>query len=288
VTEQLVGGIAIGCVYSLIALGYTLLIRAVGLVNFAQGELVMIGSLIGWTLITTFPFPYPVVLVLAVVLTALLSVFIDRLIYRPVQSRGGPAINVIITTIGATIVLRNGAQLLWGSEPLRYPTILSPDPVMLVGLSVVPQHLMVLLGGLACMLALQVFFLRTRTGLAMRAVAQDPEMARMMGVRADRMISYTYALSGALGAAAGVLLAPLFFARFDLGSIGIKAFAAATIGGLGSIPGAMAGGIILGLLETLGAAFISSAYKDALAYGLMIVLLLLAPSGIFGRSQRES
>jgi branched-chain amino acid transport system permease protein len=286
--EQLLGGFAIGCVYSLIALGYTMLIRAIGLVNFAQGEVMMVGALIGWTLLTSFPLPYPLVLVLAMALTALLGVLIDRLVYRPVQRRGAPTMNVIITTIGVSIALRNAAQLIWGSEPLRYPTVFATEPITIGGLAVAPQNVSILLVGLGFMGLLQLFFQRTRTGLAMRAAAQDPDMARMMGVGVDRMVTYTYAISAALGAAGGVLLAPIFFASFDMGYIGVKSFAAATIGGLGNVPGAMVGGIVLGVVETLGAAFISSAYKDALGYGIMIALLLFVPSGLFVRAQRRS
>jgi branched-chain amino acid transport system permease protein len=286
--EQLVGGIAIGCVYSLIALGYTMLIRAIGLVNFAQGEVMMVGALIGWTLLTAYPLPYPVVLLLAMALTALLGVAIDRLVYRPVRRRGSPTMNVIITTIGVSIALRNAAQLIWGSEPLRYPPVFASEPIMLGALAIAPQNVTILLVGLACMGLLHLFFLRTRMGLAMRAAAQDPDMARLMGVGVDRMTTSTFAISAALGAAGGVLLAPVFFASFDMGAIGVKSFAAATLGGLGNVPGAMVGGIALGVIETLGAALVSSAYKDALGYGIMILLLLFVPSGLFGRAQRRS
>jgi branched-subunit amino acid ABC-type transport system permease component len=286
--EQLVGGIAIGCIYSLIALGYTMIIRAIGLVNFAQGEVMMVGALLGWSLLTSYRLPYLVVLLLAMVMTALLGLVLDWLIYRPAQRRGAPTLNVIITTIGLSIVLRNAAQLIWGSEPLGYPPIFQPDPILIGGVAVASHNLTVLLVGLACMGGLQLFFQRTRTGLAMRAAAQDPDMARIMGVSVERMVSYTFAISAALGAAGGVLLAPIFFASFDMGAIGIKSFAAATVGGLGNVPGAMVGGVVLGVIETLGAAFVSSAYKDAIGYGIMILVLLFAPSGLFSRSRRRS
>jgi branched-chain amino acid transport system permease protein len=137
------------------------------------------------------------------------------------------------------------------------------------------------------MTGLQVFFARTVTGVAMRAAAQDPEMARLMGIDIDRMIQYTFAISGAMGGAAGALLGPIIFASFNMGEvIGIKAFVAATLGGLGSLPGAMVGGILLGLIETFGALFISSGYKDALGYAVMITILLVAPAGLFGRRAR--
>jgi branched-chain amino acid transport system permease protein len=286
--QQLVGGLAIGCIYSLIALGYTMIIRAIGLVNFAQGEVMMVGALLGWTLVTTYMLPYPLVLLLAMALTALLGVVIDWLAYRPLRQRGSPTMNLIITTIGVSIVLRNTAQLIWGSEPVRYPPVFGTEPLVIGGVSLAPHNVSILLAGLAFMTALHLFFQKTRTGLAMRAAAQDPDMARLMGISVDRMVAYTFAMSAALGAAGGVLLAPIFFASFDMGYIGIKSFAAATIGGLGNVPGAMVGGVALGMIETLGAAFVSSAYKDAIGYGIMILLLLFAPSGLFVRGHRRA
>src|SRR3989442_1057211 len=216
ILDPLIGGIAMGCIYSLIALGYNMLIRAMNLLHFAQGEVMMVGP-----------------------------------------------------------------------GRIRYPRIYGSDALLLGPVRIPPQFLAPLVVGGLLMVGLQIFFARSLTGVAMRAAAQDPEAARLMGIDIDRMIRYTFAISGAMGGAAGALLGPIIFASFNMGEvIGIKAFVAATLGGLGSMPGAMVGGILFGVIETFGALFISSGYKDALGYAVMIAILLVAPSGLFGRRAR--
>ncbi len=256
ILDPLIGGIAMGCIYSLIALGYNMLIRAMNLLHFAQGEVMMVGALSGVTLVSALHVPYLVAIPLIMVLCAALSLALDAFAYRPIRRRNVPVINLIIATLGVSIVLSNGAILVWGAEPIRYPTIYGSGALSLVG-------------------------------IAMRAAAQDRETARLMGIDIDRTIQYTFAISGAMGGAAGALLGPIIFASFNMGEvIGIKAFVAATLGGLGSMPGAMVGGIVFGVIETFAALFISSGYKDALGYGVMIAILLVAPSGLFGRRVR--
>ena len=285
--DPLIGGIAMGCIYSLIALGYNMLIRAMNLLHFAQGEVMMVGALTGVTLVSTLRVPYLVAIPLIMGLCALLSLALDVVAYRPVRRRRVPAINLIIATLGASIVLSNVAILIWGAEPLRYPRIYAADALQLGALRIPPQFLAPLVVGGVLMVGLQLFFSRSLTGLAMRAAAQDPDTARLMGIDIDRTIRYTFAISGAMGGAAGALLGPIIFASFNMGeSIGIKAFVAATLGGLGSMPGAMVGGILFGVIETYGALLISSGYKDALGYIVMIAILLVAPSGLFGRRAR--
>jgi branched-chain amino acid transport system permease protein len=285
--DPLIGGIAMGCIYSLIALGYNMLIRAMNLLHFAQGEVMMVGALTGVTLVSTLRVPYLVAIPLIMGICALLSLALDVVAYRPVRRRRVPAINLIIATLGVSIVLSNVAILIWGAEPLRYPRIYAADALLLGALRIPPQFLAPLVVGGVLMVGLQLFFSRSLTGLAMRAAAQDPDTARLMGIDIDRTIRYTFAISGAMGGAAGALLGPIIFASFNMGeSIGIKAFVAATLGGLGSMPGAMVGGILFGVIETYGALLISSGYKDALGYIVMIAILLVAPSGLFGRRAR--
>jgi branched-subunit amino acid ABC-type transport system permease component len=247
----------------------------------------MVGALTGVTLVSTLRVPYLVAIPLIMGICALLSLALDVVAYRPVRRRRVPAINLIIATLGASIVLSNVAILIWGAEPLRYPRIYAADALLLGALRIPPQFLAPLVVGGVLMVGLQLFFSRSLTGLAMRAAAQDPDTARLMGIDIDRMIRYTFAISGAMGGAAGALLGPIIFASFNMGeSIGIKAFVAATLGGLGSMPGAMVGGILFGVIETYGALLISSGYKDALGYIVMIAILLVAPSGLFGRRAR--
>ena len=199
-----------------------------------------------------------------------------------------PLINVIIATLAVSVVLQNAARLVWGSEPLRYPPLFASGGVAVLGVAIVPQMLWITGLGLSLMLTLQLFFRFTRLGLAMQAAAQDPQTAQLMGISVDRVATITFAISGVMAGGAGVLLGSLFFASFAMGfGVAIKAFVAATLGGLGSVTGAMVGGLLFGLIETFGALVISTAYKDALGMIVLIGVLLLAPSGLFGRAERQ-
>jgi branched-chain amino acid transport system permease protein len=287
ILDVLVGGIAMGCIYSLIALGYNMIIRAMNLLHFAQGEVMMVGALSGVTLVSVLRVPYLVAIPLVMVLCGFLALAMDIFAYRPVRRRNVPTINLIIATLGMSILLSNAAIPIWGAEPIRYPTIYGSAALRLGPLRIPPQFLAPLVIGGLLMVGLQIFFSRSLTGVAMRAAAQDRDTARLMGINIDRTIQYTFAISGAMGGAAGALLGPIIFASFNMGEIiGIKAFVAATLGGLGSMPGAMVGGILFGLIETFGALWISSGYKDAIGYAIMIAILLVAPAGLFGRRAR--
>ena len=287
ILDVLVGGIAMGCIYSLIALGYNMIIRAMNLLHFAQGEVMMVGALSGVTLVSVLRVPYLAAIPLVMILCGLLALAMDTFAYRPVRRRNVPTINLIIATLGMSILLSNAAIPIWGAEPIRYPQIYGSAALMVGPLRIPPQFLAPLVIGGLLMVGLQVFFSHSLTGVAMRAAAQDRDTARLMGINIERTIQYTFAISGAMGGAAGALLGPIIFASFNMGEIiGIKAFVAATLGGLGSMPGAMAGGILFGVIETFGALWISSGYKDAIGYGIMIAILLVAPSGLFGRRAR--
>ncbi len=287
ILDPLIGGIAMGCIYSLIALGYNMIIRAMNLLHFAQGEVMMVGALSGVTLVSVLRVPYLLAIPLVMVLCALLALALDACAYRPVRRRNAPIINLIIATLGVSILLSNAAILVWGAEPIRYPAMYGTAAWMLGPVRIPPQFLAPLIIGGLLMVGLQLFFSRSLTGVAMRAAAQDRDTARLMGINIERMIRYTFAISGAMAGAAGALLGPIIFASFNMGEIiGIKAFVAATLGGLGSMPGAMVGGILFGIIETFGALWISSGYKDAIGYAIMIAILLVAPTGLFGRRVR--
>jgi branched-chain amino acid transport system permease protein len=286
IVDPLIGGIAIGCIYSLIALGYNMIIRAMDLLHFAQGEVMMVGALTGVTLVGLLKVPYLMAIPLVMIVCALLGLVLDACAYGPIRRHGVPVINLIIATLGASILVANLAMLIWGSEPIRYPPVYGAAPLVIAGIRIPQQYLAPLVIGGLLMGGLQMFFSRTVTGIAMRAAAQDRDTARLMGIDIDAMVRYTFAISGAMGGAAGVLLGPIIFASFNMGEIGLKAFVAATLGGLGSMPGAMVGGILYGIIETFGALWISSAYKDAIGYAIMIGVLLVAPAGLFGRRVR--
>lgn len=281
---QVVFGLAIGSIYSLIAIGFSMIYRATGLLHFAHPDLMMIGAMVGWTLATRAALPLPVLFVLAGLAVAVLSAAIDRFGFRPMRRRGAH-LNLIIATIGWSIILVNVALFVWGTAPLAYPERYLPKGTAVAGVVIVPQNLVMLGVGVGAMVALHLFFTRTVVGQALRATAENPVAAQLMGIRIERMMTLTFLLSGFLAGGAGVLVAAIVYANFDLGLIGVKSFAAAVLGGFGHVGGAMAGGLLLGMLETMGAFYLSSAFKDLIAYTLLILILLVRPSGLFGAGQ---
>lgn len=287
-TEILVSGVAVGCVYSLLALGFSMIMRATGIIHFAQGEVMMLGSMCGLTALWLLPaLPAVVVLLVGMLAGAAAAAAMELFAYRTLRRRRIPLMNIITATVGVSILCINGARLVWGSEPLRYPDLFGTGAVLIGGARISPQLLWIAVGGFAIMLGLQLFLDRTKTGLAMQAVAQDPDAAQLMGINLTRTMAATFAIAGAMAGAAGVMLGSLFFSFFEMGFVtGLKAFVAATLGGLGSIAGAMLGGILFGLIETLSSVFISSAYKDAVGMLLLILILLLLPQGLVGLWKR--
>ena len=282
--ELLAGGLAIGCVYSLVALGFAMIIRATGIIHFAQGELLMLGSMSGLSTLWLLPkLPAVAVLACGMVASGVLAVAMEFLVYRPLRLRRVALMNVITATVGMSILCINAARLLWGSEPLRYPELFSTSTYRFAGVPISPQLVWIMVFGVVLMGLLQLFLKRTRTGLVMQAVAQDAEVAQLMGANLTRMMLYTFAIAGMMAGAAGVMFGSVFFSFFEMGFLlGIKGFVAATLGGLGSLAGAMLGGILFGLIETFSAVYVSSAYKDAIGMVLLIVILLFLPSGLVG------
>jgi len=282
--ELLAGGLAIGCVYSLVALGFAMIIRATGIIHFAQGELLMLGSMSGLSTLWLLPkLPAVAVLACGMLASGVLAVAMEFLVYRPLRLRRVALMNVITATVGMSILCINAARLIWGSEPLRYPELFSTSAYRLGGVPISPQLVWIMVFGVALMGLLQAFLKYTRTGLVMQAVAQDAEVSQLMGANLTRMMLYTFAIAGMMAGAAGVMFGSLFFSFFEMGFLlGIKGFVAATLGGLGSLAGAMLGGILFGLLETFSAVYGSSAYKDAIGMVLLIAILLFLPSGLVG------
>jgi branched-subunit amino acid ABC-type transport system permease component len=282
--ELLTGGLAIGCVYSLVALGFAMIIRATGIIHFAQGELLMLGSMIALSAMWAIPALPPVlVLVCGMLAGGLLAVAMEFLVYRPLRLRRVPLMNVITATVGMSILCINAARIVWGSEPLRYPELFATSAYEFLGIRVSPQLVWIMVFGVVLMGLLQLFLKRTRTGLVMQAVAQDADAAQLMGANLTRIMVYTFAISGMMAGAAGVMLGSLFFSFFEMGFVtGLKGFVAATLGGLGSLAGAMLGGILFGLIETFSAVYVSSAYKDGIGMVLLIIILLFLPSGLVG------
>jgi branched-subunit amino acid ABC-type transport system permease component len=286
--QTLLGGLAIGCIYSLIALGISMIIRATEILHFAQGEMMMIGSMTGLSVFWLRDMPFIAVLLFGILGGGLVSTVVELTVYRTLRARRVALINIMIATLGVSIVLQNVARLIWGSEPLRYPTLFDSKGLVIAGFVVSPQLLWIVVLGAAIMAALVVFFNFTRLGIAMQAAAQDANAARLMGISVERTTTCTFAVSGMVAGVAGVLLGSLFFASFNMGfTTGIKAFVAATLGGLGSVAGAMVGGLLFGLIETFAGSLISTAYKDAVGMVILILILLFAPMGLFTRQGRQ-
>jgi branched-chain amino acid transport system permease protein len=293
--QQLINGLSLGAIYALIALGYSMVYGLLKFINFAHGDILMIGAFAGFYAAPwihhLLPDPWMTtagVLLWAMLVCALLGVIIERLAYRPLRNQ--PKLAVLITSIGVSLLLSYGGQILFGVNQKAFPDLLPPLRIPLgADVTVSGNHLLVMGGTVVLLIGLRMIVLQTRFGLALRALSQNRDAASLMGVNSNAVISLTFALGSALAGAAGVLYAMNIHSIEPLmGTLpGIKAFVAAVLGGIGSLPGAAVGGLLLGLSECLlGGSFLSS-YRDAIAFGLLIVILLLRHSGLFGNSAAE-
>jgi branched-chain amino acid transport system permease protein len=294
--QLIVSGLAMGAIYALVALGFILIYNAVGVVNFAQGDFVMFPSFIAVSFILPsvivfgavmhWQLPVIAVYLLVLILMAGFGLLFNRIAYYPLRDRGW--LPVVISTIGVSIFLRNLAQIVWGSQPIVFPSPFTVQTLSAGGLHFRTQDLLIL-GVSALLIAFQfVLFERTTLGKQMRATAQDRATAQLLGIRVDRIVAITFIYSVLLGAIAGLLVSPIFTVTKEMGGlISLKAFAASIVGGFGSIPGAILGGLLIGVVENLGGYYISSDYKDAIAFVILIGVLLLRPSGFFGERVSE-
>ncbi|MCL5108452.1 MAG: branched-chain amino acid ABC transporter permease [Chloroflexi bacterium] len=272
--QFLVAGSTLGAVYAVVALGFTIVFNVTGIINFAQGEFVMLGGMLGFWLYTGAGLPLLLAFVLAAILTTLVGLALDRFAIRP--ARNAPVLSLIILTIGASIFIRGLAGQLWGKNAVSVPAFSGEAPLYLGTVTVMPQTLWVLGTTVVMMLLLHLLLSYTMLGKALRACALNRRAAALVGIDAQLMSAVSFALSAALGAAGGIVVAPLALPSYDVGTmLGVKGFAAAAIGGFGSQLGAVAGGLALGLLESLGAGYISSSYKDAIALGALFLALFV-------------
>jgi branched-chain amino acid transport system permease protein len=278
--QYVFSGITSGSIYALTALGFTLIYNATDIINFAQGELVMLG---GMTAIALYGAGLPLwaAFLGAVVIVAMLSIVFQQLAIKPLLSKG--VLAQVIATVGASLALRTAAMLIWGREAKPLPPFSGDTPIRVAGATLLPQTLWVLGLTLVIVLALQLFYRRTLTGKAVRACAINPLAARLMGVSYSRVVLLSFAVAGAISAAGGVMIAPISFMSYSSGALlGLKGFAAAALGGLGNPLGAVVGGLLLGLLEGLGVGYVSSGYKDAIAFLVLLLILFLRPQGLLG------
>ena len=284
--QLVVNGLALGSIYALVGLGLLMIFNTVQIVNFAQGQLLMLGAFLGVTGAVQYDLPVTWAWLLTVVGMALFGVVFMILGYFPL--RGRPPFLTILTTIAIGLVMENLALIIWGPLPVSMPSPVHGRPLRFDGV-VISVHQLFIFGTLAVILLAQYLFLtRTRFGIMMQATAQDLNMARLVGIRVNRTIAVAFALGSVLSGVAGLLVAPIFLAEPTMGgSLGLKGFVVSVIGGFGSLPGAVAGGLLLGLTETFGARYISSNFRDAYAFIIMISLLIAWPRGLFGEKSSE-
>jgi branched-chain amino acid transport system permease protein len=296
-TQQLINGLALGAVYALIALGYTMVYGILQLINFAHGEVYMLGAYLGiivlgvltyWGL-TAYSLGLSLLLTIIVSMAfcAAYGAVIERVAYRPL--RNAAKLTPLISAVGMSIILQNFVMLAQGKEYKNMPPMLPTEGFSLFGANVSPVQVFILTASILIMVALQLFVSKTKLGKAMRATSQDRVMAGLVGININQVISITFMIGSSLAAVAGVMVTLYYgVVHFFMGyTAGLKAFTAAVLGGIGSIPGAMFGGFLLGLIENFGASYISSAYKDAFAFLVLIITLILRPAGLFGQKSMD-
>jgi branched-chain amino acid transport system permease protein len=279
--QFVVSGITNGSVYALIALGFCLVQNATGIVNFAQGDFVMLGGLMAVTLLKAWGLPMPLAFVSAMAFTALVGVALEGGPLR--RARNREVLVLVMITVGASISLRGASMLAWGKNVHTLPAMGGDTPFIVWSAAVLPQTLWVIGISLGVLVLLYLFYRHTLVGKAMRAVADNPYGAALVGISVRKLVALAFAMAGAVGALAGVLITPLTSMSYSTGlMLGLKGFAGAILGGYGSTLGAVVGGYLLGLLESLGAGFVSSAYKDAFAFLILLGILFVRPAGLFG------
>ncbi|MBO2536358.1 branched-chain amino acid ABC transporter permease [Rummeliibacillus suwonensis] len=285
--QQLINGISLGSIYALIALGYTMVYGIIKLINFAHGDVFMIGAFIGFFAIARWGLGFFPALILAMVVCAILGVLIERIAYK--RLRNATRIAALITAIGVSLLIEYTTIFFRGAQPEAYPDVIPNKSFHFLGAQISMQSIMILSVSIVLMIILQFIVHKTKIGKAMRAVSYDEEAARLMGINVDNTISITFAIGSALAGAAGVIFG-IYYTKIDplMGIIpGVKAFVAAVLGGIGIIPGAVAGGMVLGVVETVVSALGFSLWRDAAAFVILILILIFRPSGIFGKNTRE-
>ena len=289
ILQYCINGISIGSIYAIIALGYTMVYGIAKMLNFAHGDIIMVGAYICYCVTNYLGMPPILGILASMAVCTLMGIVIEGLAYKPL--RGTPSLAVLITAIGVSYFLQNAAQLIWGSNPKSFTSVVSTiKPFLLFGsLTITGEVLVTVVVSVVIMLALTWFTSSTRIGKSMRAVSEDRDAAQLMGINVNKTISITFAIGSALAAVAGVLMcSSIPVLQPTTGSMpGIRAFTAAVLGGIGSIPGAMLGGVLLGIIETFAKAFLSTQFSDAIVFGVLIIILLVKPAGLLGKRVQE-
>ncbi|OZM58587.1 branched-chain amino acid ABC transporter permease [Lottiidibacillus patelloidae] len=279
--QYLITGLTIGSMYAIVALGFVTIYSVTKVINLAQGEFVMLGGMIMFSF-TKAGVPYIFSFFLTILTVIIIGFLIEATIIR--KAKNADPLSLIILTIGAAIFIRGIASMFWGKDPVKIaPFLANNEPISIFGASITPQSIWVMVFMLAIVAILYILMEKTMIGKAFRACSANPLAARLMAISPKKMSAFSFAFSAGLGAIAGLVIAPILFPAYDMGiMLGIKGFSASILGGLGSAPGAVIGGILLGLIESFGAGYISSGMKDAIAFGAVLLLLLIRPFGILG------
>jgi branched-chain amino acid transport system permease protein len=281
--QVVISGITLGSLYSLVGLGFVVIYRATKVVNFAQGEMMMLGAMFALYFYSDLGAPYFAAFLLAVLLCGTFGAALERVAYRPVLN--APVVTLILATVAVGQMMRAAVRILRGSEVSRFPSILSAEPFVIAGLTFTPLSLSIITIAILLVCAFMLFFRNTRIGKGMEATSENRDAALLVGISVNQTFSLVWAIGSALAGAAGVLLAPLIIITPEMGSIGIKGFIGAILGGFNSIPGAVAGCFLLGVIENLGGVYIASSMKDVIAFCVLVLILTIKPHGLFGRKE---
>lgn len=280
--QAVFGGLAQGCVYALIALGYSVIYSTLKMGHFAQGEFYMVGAFVGLTLFTRMKLLVVIAFAGAALFTSILMLVLERLAYRPLYNR--PSMSLLMATLGMQYVVQEIVRDIWGSDVVRSDNIFPQKNFLIGGLVITAQNLLIILICAVLMIALTVFMKYSKTGRAMTAVSMNRKAASLMGVRTPTIIMATYVIAACLAAVAGVMMGPIYSVKYSMGTtFGNKAMTAAVMGGFGSLPGAMLGSVLLGIVESLCSLYISTAYKDVFSFVILVIVLFCRPQGILGK-----
>jgi branched-chain amino acid transport system permease protein len=284
--QYLLSGLSTGAIYALIGIGFSIIYNATGIINFAQGEFVMLGGMLTIFLLDTVKLPLWAAIILAVLLATVVGLVFERLAIRPL--RKASPISLVIITIGGSILIRGLTMLIWDKDTHALPPFSGEEPIMIAGATILPQHIWILVITVVLIILNKWFFNHTISGKAMRACSYNPRAAGLVGIDVRRMVLLSFMISAAMGSLAGIIVAPLTMTAYDVGiMLGLKGFCAAIIGGMSSGLPTVIGGLILGILESLGAGLISSGYKDAIAFIILLLILFIRPQGLFGKPESE-
>jgi branched-chain amino acid transport system permease protein len=284
--QYIVSGLSNGSIYALIGFGFAIIHNATGIINFAQGEFVMLGGMLTLFFLVFFKWPLVPAIVLAIMISTLAGMALERLAIRPLKN--AKPLSLIIITIGASIFIRGAAMLVWGKDTHALPSFSGDDPLTIAGATILPQHLWIF--GLSVLIIVinKIFFHYTITGKAMRACAYNAYVASLIGIDVKIMVLISFVISSAIGSMAGIIIAPLTMTSYDVGiMLGLKGFCAVIIGGMSSGLGTILGGLLLGLLESLGAGYLSASYKDAIAFIILLSILFFRPEGLFKKKETD-